>query len=146
MQIFFFLTRGDLRCNPALIRRKTRNNAVHQSSGGRERLSPRVDDVKYSSCDRCGVLGVKVRVGLKELQPRVVQQQFPDEWLQVVLRCVRTKKNKHYQSLMHGSCKHPKTCGFRRLTKMNKSPRKHSSTTICFRQHEYSLDNKTSRQ
>lgn len=66
--------------------RIARKIGVETSTGmRRKRFSPRVDDVKNSCCDCRGVLWVKVGVSLEELQPRVVQEQFSDEWLQVVL-------------------------------------------------------------
>lgn len=44
-------------------------------------VSPRVDNVKYSGRDGCSVLRMEVRVGFQKLQPRVMQEKFPDERL-----------------------------------------------------------------
>lgn len=60
--------------------------------------SPRVDDIKYSRGDGCSVFWVEVRVGLEKLQAWVVEEQFPDEWLQVVLHCIQHMKKRYLKT------------------------------------------------
>lgn len=62
--------------------------------------SPRVDDVKYSGGDGCGVLWVEVWVGVEKLKPGVIEKKFPDERLKVVLFW---RKETLYE---HGSIRH----------------------------------------